>query len=208
MRRFIQILVPFVVLALMSTNLHAAGVHEATIPNIERPLDVGGPMRGTQGWDDFCQRFPKECAVDISEPAQIVLTQKIWRLIMITNYAVNRNIRAISDNDHWGVLDRWDFAEDGKGDCEDIQIVKRRALAAAGLPRRAMRMTVVVDELGDGHAVLTIRTDRGDLMLDNRTHLVLPWQKTGYQMIKMESQTSTGWVRISPETVAVATAEP
>jgi hypothetical protein len=31
-----------------------------------------------------------------------------------------------------------------------------------------MRMTVVIDGRGDGHAVLMIRTDRGDLILDNQ----------------------------------------
>jgi predicted transglutaminase-like cysteine proteinase len=53
--------------------------------------------------------------------------------------------------EHWGVEDRWDFAEDGYGDCEDYQLIKRRELVKAGLPRRAFRMTVVNDEVGDGH---------------------------------------------------------
>ena len=71
-----------------------------------------------------------------------------------------------------GVADRWDLAEDGSGDCEDFQLLKRKLLAQSGLPRRAMRMTVVIDEKGEGHAVLTLLTDRGDLVLDNKTSAV------------------------------------
>ena len=60
----------------------------------------------------------------------------------------------MSDRDHWGVADRWDYPDDGAGDCEDIQLLKRKLLSAAGLPRRALRMTVVYDEHQTGHAVL------------------------------------------------------
>ena len=77
----------------------------------------------------------------------------------------------------------------------------------AGLPRRAMRMTVVIDELGEGHAVLMVRTNRGDFVLDNKTSSVLPWHRTGYVYIKRESQDTMGWVSLggivsSPTTTA------
>ena len=62
------------------------------------------------------------------------------------------------------------------------------AFAEAGLPRRAMRMTVVIDELGEGHAVLMVRTNRGDFVLDNKTSSIPPWHRTGYVYIKRESQ--------------------
>mgnify|MGYP002654042283 CR=1 FL=1 len=104
------------------------------------------------------------------------------------------------------VADRWDLAEDGSGDCEDFQLLKRHLLAKAGLPRRAMRMTVVIDEKGEGHAVLTLLTDRGDLVLDNKTSAVLPWHQTGYTFIKRESQDAIAWVSLgglsSPATTA------
>ena len=101
---------------------------------------------------------------------------------------MNARIKPITDKDHWGVVDRWEFPDDGKGDCEDYQLLKRKMLAERGLPRRAMRMTVVIDELGEGHAVLMIRTDRGDYILDNKTSAVLPWDQTGYVYVKRESQ--------------------
>jgi len=61
------------------------------------------------------------------------------------------------------------------GDCEDYQLLKRKLLVEAGLPRRAMRMTVVIDDIDEGHALLTVRTDAGDLILDNKVDAVLPW---------------------------------
>jgi len=75
-----------------------------------------------------------------------------------------------------------------------------------GLPRRAMRMTVVIDEKGEGHAVLTLITDRGDLILDNKTNVIVPWHKTGYVFIKRESQDITAWVSLGGVTSPVTTA--
>src|SRR4051812_13095261 len=73
----------------------------------------------------------------------------------------------MTDSDHWGVEDRWELPTDGHGDCEDYQLLKRKLLAEAGLPRRALRMTVVVDDAtGQGHAVLTVRTSGDDLILE------------------------------------------
>ncbi|MCJ2121260.1 transglutaminase-like cysteine peptidase, partial [Methylobacterium sp. J-077] len=79
-------------------------------------------------------------------------------------------------------------------------------LAEAGLPRRAMRMTVVIDEKGEGHAVLTLITDRGDLVLDNKTNAIEAWHKTGYVFIKRESQDATAWVSLGGVTSPVTTA--
>ena len=84
----------------------------------------------------------------------------------------------------------------GRGDCEDYALLKRKRLAEAGLPRRAMLMTVVIDEENAGHAVLMIRTDRGDFVLDNKRNAILPWSQTGYVYVKRESQYRTGWTSL------------
>ena len=104
-----------------------------------------------------------QCAVDASEPEVIPLGSETLELIVAVNRYVNRLIAPRRDIDHSGRIDHWDFPADGEGDCEDYQLLKRRMLVEAGLPRRAMRMTVVIDETGEGHAVLTIRTAKGDL---------------------------------------------
>jgi len=49
-------------------------------------------------------------------------------------------------------------------------------LLEAGWPRQALLITVVRDKRGDGHAVLTVTTDRGDFILDNQKQLFrLDW---------------------------------
>jgi predicted transglutaminase-like cysteine proteinase len=47
-------------------------------------------------------------------------------------------------------------------------------------------MTAVFDEDGAPHAVLMIRTNRGDFILDNKHNAVLPWQRTGYIYLQRE----------------------
>nr|WP_246180149.1 transglutaminase-like cysteine peptidase [Microvirga thermotolerans] len=168
----------------------------AALPPAGHSIMDMGSAKPIMGWVRFCEKYPSECAVNTAEPETIELTPQTWKLITSVNQRVNSTVKAVTDQDHWGVVDVWGFPDDGKGDCEDFQLLKRRILAENGLPRRAMRMTVVIDELGEGHAVLLIRTKQGDYVLDNKTSAVLPWDRTGYVYIKRESQTATGWVSL------------
>ncbi|WP_132252488.1 transglutaminase-like cysteine peptidase [Methylobacterium segetis] len=183
-------------LALAALAAPAAAQSYAALPSVPSAAVVAGDARPISAWVTFCQGYAAECAVDRSEPASIALTPGIWNTIVSVNRRVNKAVRAMTDMDHLNVPDRWDMAEDGIGDCEDFQLLKRHMLAEAGLPRRAMRMTVVIDEKGEGHAVLTLITDRGDFILDNKTSTVLPWRQTGYAFIKRESQDAIGWVSL------------
>jgi predicted transglutaminase-like cysteine proteinase len=159
-------------------------------------IQVVGPAGPTQAWIDFCQRYPDECRVDLSQPARISLNSQVWAALTQVNERVNSSILAVTDQDHWGVLDRWDYPDDGLGDCEDIQLLKRKLLVEAGLPQRALRMTAVIDEQGQGHAVLMILTDQGDFILDNKRNAVLPWWRTGYIFIKREGTSGKAWVAL------------
>jgi predicted transglutaminase-like cysteine proteinase len=161
-------------------------------------------------WVTFCEQNANECAVDTNEPKKVSLSAATLELIEAVNRYVNHTIRPMTDRDHWGVEDRWDLPTDGYGDCEDYQLLKRKLLAEAGLPRRALRMTVVVDDAtGQGHAVLTVRTSGDDLILDNQTDEVLNWQESGYTFVKRESSQSVGWVFLEAEasTAVVAMAQ-
>ncbi len=178
----------------------------ASLPAAPSAIVAGGEARPIAAWSEFCQTYAAECAIDVTEPAVIAITPAVWNTIVSVNRRVNKSLRAVTDLDHWAVPDRWDLAEDGAGDCEDYQLLKRKLLAAAGLPRRAMRMTVVIDEKGEGHAVLTLVTDRGDIILDNKTSTVLPWRQTGYTFIKRESQSSVAWVSLGRAASPVTTA--
>jgi predicted transglutaminase-like cysteine proteinase len=165
---------------------------------------LAGP---TPAWLEFCKAQPQECAVDVSEPGVLTLSQDLWLTMGAVNERVNRTILAVTDQDHWGVVDRWDYPDDGLGDCEDIQLLKRKLLIKAGLSRRALRMAVVLDEQGAGHAVLMVRTDHGDFILDNKTDAVLAWQQTGYHYVKREGDDGSAWVWLggSPAPILTAT---
>lgn len=164
-----------------------------------------GSAQPTAAWSEFCERFPAECAINLAEPATIQFDKRVWKTIVAINKQVNATISPREDIDHWGVIDRWDYPNDGYGDCEDYQILKRRLLVEAGLPRRALRMVVVLDELGQGHAVMAVRTNRGDFILDNKRDAVLPWHQTGYVYIKSEGDKSLAWIALGNQ-VAITSA--
>ncbi|MFC1460378.1 transglutaminase-like cysteine peptidase [Microvirga arabica] len=179
---------------------------QLNLPVMSAAILSSGQAGPTPAWIAFCKQMPDECALDSSEPAVIGLNQETWKLLVDVNERVNARILPVTDQDHWGVADRWDYPNDGMGDCEDIQILKRRILIEAGLPRRALRMTVVIDELGAGHAVLMVRTDRGDYILDNKRAAVLSWQETGYRYVKREGSESTAWVWLGNQAAPIVTA--
>jgi predicted transglutaminase-like cysteine proteinase len=173
---------------------------------VEQTLQPAGRAGPTPAWIEFCERLPQECAVDLSEPDMIALDQQIWDMIVQTNEKVNGTILSVADQDHWGVVDRWDYPDDGLGDCEDFQLLKRKLLVEADLPRRALRMTVAIDEQGAGHAVLMVRTDFGDFILDNKKDAVLPWQETNYSYVKREGSDGLDWIWLGDQTAPVVTA--
>jgi len=192
-------------LGLLAQNGGAQAQTLAALPNA-RPIEHIGVARPVLGWVKFCERHPDECRVDVSEPALVTMTPQVWRAIVLTNRRVNARIKPKTDKDHFGVVDSWDFPDDGYGDCEDYQLLKRRLLAQQGLSRRAMRMTVVIDDQGEGHAVLMVRSDRGDFILDNKTNAVLAWNQTGYVFVKREGQDDTAWASLGGLTSPVTTA--
>jgi len=194
-----------ILLAVGSATIAQAQQGSAGIPIASLPADAAGDARAPYAWNDLCKRSPAECRVNPNEADRVEMTPKLWKTIVSLNSRINREIEAVTDDEHWGVVDRWDLPEDGKGDCEDFALLKRKRLAEAGVPRRAMLMTVVIDEENAGHAVLMIRTDRGDFILDNKRNAVLPWSQTGYVYVKRESQLRTGWTSLGgAQTATVA----
>ena len=66
-----------------------------------------------------------------------------------------------------------------------------------GMSLANLLITVVRKPDGEGHAVLTVRTDKGDFILDNLTDSVRQWDETGYRFLKRQATDHTGrWVTI------------
>jgi predicted transglutaminase-like cysteine proteinase len=175
----------------------------------ERPLfiSVGPSARAPIGWTDFCAQAPRECDGRPLEARDVVLSQKAWKDLVRINKWVNDSIKPMTDMDHWGVIERWSYPDDGYGDCEDYVLLKRRMLLQAGWPRQALLITVVRDLKGEGHAVLTVKTDKGEFILDNQEDQILVWSETSYHYVKRQSQADQNvWVSLGDNRPALATA--
>ena len=156
---------------------------------------------------DFCARQPSECSGATTAPAEVALSWEAWLDLVWINTWVNETIKPLTDVEHWGVVDRWSYPEDGYGDCEDYVLLKRRMLIRSGWPREALLVTVVLTEKGEGHAVLTVTTDNGDYILDNQNKNVLFWPETHSRFVKRQSQVDpNGWVSLSNQPPGIDTA--
>ncbi|MCC6775241.1 MAG: transglutaminase-like cysteine peptidase [Hyphomicrobiales bacterium] len=170
-------------------------------------LPIGAPARAPIGWVEFCQEHAPQCDTKPIEARDVVLTNKTWKDLLRINKWVNDTVKPVTDLEHWGVVERWSYPDDGFGDCEDYVLLKRRMLMQAGWPRQALLITVVRDKRGDGHAVLTVKTDRGELILDNQSPDVMLWSETGYRFVKRQSQQDPNvWVALGDPRPATATA--
>ncbi|MGT2467951.1 transglutaminase-like cysteine peptidase [Mesorhizobium atlanticum] len=159
---------------------------------------VGSATSVPYGWLDFCHRRPRECKVPALPATSVKLTAQNMSILKRINLKANRSIKPVSNYDHWGTtMDHWDYPTDGKGDCKIYALYKRKLLQEAGFPRQALLMTVVRDLHNEGHTILTVKTDRGDLVLDNLVDEIRPWNATGYYFLKRQSQQNPNvWVSI------------
>ena len=161
------------------------------------------------GWIDFCARQPNECAGATTKVREFVITPKRWNDLVHVNKLVNATIKPLTDLEHWGVVERWSYPDDGYGDCEDYVLLKRRMLIQSGWPREALLVTVVRGAKDEGHAVLTVSTDKGDYILDNQNEHILLWLDTGYRFVKRQSRSDPNvWVSLSNPLREIATAMP
>ena len=196
--------------ALLAPAAAGAGERYASYSNpplSDRPtyIAVGEVARAPIGWVEFCVEYDPECKTKPSAARDVVLTPKAWNDMLKVDLWVNQTIKPMTDLEHWGVVERWNYPDDGYGDCEDYVLLKRRMLMQAGWPREALLITVVRDKHGDGHAVLTVKTNRGEFILDNQVDEILAWNKTGYRFVKRQSQSDPNtWVSLGEPRTAPA----
>ena len=142
-------------------------------------MEVAQSTAAPAGFLDFCRREPRECAATGGRAPVALTTQRMEELRSI-NGAVNASVREVADAAQYGVAEHWALPRGGVGDCEDFALLKRRLLIQHGWPSSALLVTTARTESGEGHAVLTVVTDQGDYVLDNRTSAVRLWSDTGY----------------------------
>jgi predicted transglutaminase-like cysteine proteinase len=174
----------------------------ASAPNL-RYAAVGPRSSVPFGWVDFCARYEGECSGERLTAVDVNWTGRARQDVERVNLWVNAHVTPVSDQDHWGLVDRWDYPMDGKGDCEDFALLKRKMLIDMGYPRQALLITVVKDDSQAGHALLTVRTNAGEFALDNLSDEVTPWAQTGYRFVKRQSQEDPNiWVALGEPTEA------
>ena len=163
---------------------------------------VGAPTRRPIGWHNLCLTQADECQSGPQRPVNVELTPEARRLLNTVTTLANHAILGETDDDHYHLdrktlIDWWTYPDDGAGDCSDYMLLKRKMLIEAGWPRSAALATVVIDQNGDGHAVLTVTTDQGDFVLDSLTDKLLRWDQTGYAYVKRQSREDENvWVAI------------
>lgn len=172
-----------------------------------RPMPTAGHTASPMGFVSFCIRFPDQCTFSQDSAKSISLSDSTLQTLARINASTNDDIWPEEDQKHYGRAEYWTIPSDGYGDCEDIALTKRKRLVAAGLPMPALRIAVVVTPQHERHAVLTVVTDKGDLVLDNLTGDIKSWDSTGYRWLERQDPSQPmGWVTIGQPTQMLASA--
>lgn len=183
--------------ALVVTGLAFVAALSVSSAFAAQPMLTGGLTSQPIGHYDFCRANPVECNIRLRDPGPERMTGTLWKQIVAVNVGVNAAIKPMNDIDIYGKEEVWAYPDNGVGDCEDYVLEKRRDLMRQGLSLSNLLITVVRKPDGEGHAVLTVRTDKGDFILDNLTDSVRLWDQTGYRFLKRQATNHTGrWVTI------------
>jgi predicted transglutaminase-like cysteine proteinase len=149
----------------------------------------------------FCLRYPSDCKSNPTENESIDLDAQTTELLKRVNHSVNMSIIPTPKSYGPNLGDGWTIAPD-MGDCNDYAVTKRHELLENGLPSKALRLSVVKTASGIGHLVLVVVTTKGDIVMDNLTEVIRPWQSTDYHWLKIQSATdSKFWYEIKPPAV-------
>lgn len=161
-----------------------------------QPMQTGGLTSQPIGHFEFCKSHPAECEIRSSNTRPARMSAGLMRQLSSVNLSVNAAVKPMNDIDLYGKDEVWAYPH-GYGDCEDYVLEKRRILMKSGMSPSTLLITVVRKPDGEGHAVLTVRTDKGDYILDNLVSEILPWEDTGYRYLKRQAADHTGrWVTI------------
>jgi predicted transglutaminase-like cysteine proteinase len=157
----------------------------------------GGGVMPPFAYIQFCVHHRAACSASSGHLAMVgwghvKLTSRLQTQLASINSRVNSRMRATSDKG----ADKWSIG--GKtGDCEDYAMTKRALLIAAGWPSRALSLTKVRTAWGEGHAVLSVRTSAGTLVLDNLARSVKSINSVPYSIVAMQGGSAMQWTRRS-----------
>jgi predicted transglutaminase-like cysteine proteinase len=195
-------------LSIMLLSANAFALESKTVqPNANRSANAAtfGKSLPPIGYVEFCAQGEDECQTTGGKNQRLAMSPDAWNMLAQVNTYVNGKIKPLSDNDLYHVAEKWTYPTSA-GDCEDYALLKKRYLQSMGFDVDNLLLTVLLDEKGEGHAVLTIVSDNGDFILDNRRDDILRWDQTPYKFLKRQSQTNPKqWLslqKVTPQILA------
>jgi len=165
-------------------------------------MRVYGSSQPPYGFVRFCEQSPQYC-VQRGNGSRFEATPESLSDLDEVNRLVNRSVEPATDSEIYGLSEYWTLPGN-KGDCEDYALLKQKILVGRGWPSSSLLLTVVRDEKGEGHAVLTARTSQGDFVLDNKSDDVRLWARSNYQFVMRQSYLDPKvWVSLDPQDAGV-----
>ncbi len=188
--------------ALLCSGLFLGTAMAGETVNGPRYMRVHGQAAPPYGFLQFCRAYAAECRPKGFQNSRFDASPEHLSELDEVNRQVNNAVIPATDEAIYGVEEYWTFPG-AMGDCEDYVVLKRRLLMQRGWPAGALLITVVLDEKGDGHAVLTARTAQGDFILDNKSADVRLWSTTPYRYIMRQSYINPRvWMSLDPRATA------
>jgi predicted transglutaminase-like cysteine proteinase len=174
--------------------------------NSQTPIVDGAPTLAPFQHVRFCLHNPADCQSNTADSDRIELSAETSEMLNRVNRDVNASIIPVVKTYGSNLGDAWTIAPD-MGDCNDYAVTKRHELLQSGLSSKALRLSVVKTPEGIGHLVLIVVTTKGNVVLDNLTDEIRPWQNTDYQWIKIQSASNAKyWYEVKAPSVAIAMA--
>jgi len=189
--------------AFFADSAHARNRQDMTPTPIVEASPALAPFQHVR----FCLRYPSDCKSDPTENGRIELTTENSELLKRVNRDVNAAIVPMVKNYGPELGDGWTISP-SMGDCNDYAVTKRHELLQSGLPAKALRLSVVKTASGIGHLILVVETTKGELVLDNLTETIWPWNSTDYHWLKIQSASDARfWNEVKTPGVSVSQAD-
>jgi predicted transglutaminase-like cysteine proteinase len=199
--RTLAILLGLLTVGVVATDARGRGTEhaDALAPIVGRSATLA-PFQHVR----FCLRYPADCQPSSAQNARIDLNPQTIELIRRVNNNVNQAIAPRDKNYERNLKDGWTIAPSA-GDCNDYAVTKRHMLLKNGLPSSALLLSVIKTPSGVGHLVLIVTTTKQDIVMDNLTEAIVPWQTTNYRWLKIQSAIDPrNWNQVKQTTASAA----
>ena len=166
-----------------------------------RAITFGKSTAMPVGYYELCRRSSHPVcqqtrgSVNATQDGVVRLNSRLAGQLVAVNAEVNGSIRPHRDP-------RWRVGP-AAGDCKDYALTKKYRLMGQGWPSSALLIATAWTSRGVEHAVLIVRTDHGDVVLDNLEG-IRPWSPSLYRWISVQSPTKAlSWLQIRGGTTRI-----